>query len=174
MLYLLQISSKGGGSLSEKIKKGEDKAKFTLWEAETAYKITHQNPESGSKSNNGNGLGGGFKIPLGKDVKHVRNGKPHEDHLWGGVEVYKYHRSDLERDSEVYIPASVKGIWKHNKPSLYDVGVPMAQKSGPEKWWQPEAEVKKQLNGMPLDVAPAPLNPPNYESTAVGDGEMES
>ena len=33
---------------------------------------------------------------------------------------------------------------------------------------------KKQLNGMPLDVAPAPLNPPNYESTAVGDGEMES
>ena len=117
-------------------------------------------------------------LPKRSPIVQVYNGKPHEDHAWGGVEVYKYHRSDLDRDSELYIPASVRGIWKHTRPSLYDVGVPLQQmpdsmSSAANGEDEGEREVKKQLNGLPLDVAPAPLNPPSYKSSPAS-GEMES
>ena len=122
------------------------------------------------------------KMTTSKVIKHVFNGSPHEDHAWGGSEVYKYHRSDLDRDSDVYIPASVQGIWKHARPSLYDVGAPLPQKpdvkstgknvADDSSSTEQQGEIKKQVNGMPLDVG-APLNPPSYKSTSAS-GEMES
>ena len=63
-----------------------------------------------------------------------------------------YYRSDMDKDSEYYIPKSVRQSWRLLRPSLQDVGVPVPARKNPKESWQ---NVKKTKFGMPLEFSPA-------------------
>ena len=82
---------------------------------------------------------------------------------------YKYRRSDLDRDSELYIPASLRNRWKLYLPSRMAVGMPLAQEGSEnvaaetiQKW--EAGKTPPNLNGVPMDFFPNPIDPPNYKS----------
>ena len=75
-----------------------------------------------------------------------------------------YYRSDMDKNSEYYIPKSVRHSWHLLRPSLNEVGIPVPL---PKSSHQAE---KKTKFGMPLEFEPQ--NPPEYVSTkAVGELE---
>ena len=99
----------------------------------------------------------GMKLPRLK----TRNGIPES--------IYKYRRSDLDRDSELYIPASLRNRWKLYLPSRMAVGMPLAQEGNEnvaaetiQKWEAGKTPLN--LNGVPMDFFPNPIDPPNYKS----------
>jgi hypothetical protein len=96
----------------------------------------------------------------------------------GGKPVYSYYRSDMDRQSPYYVPPSLKHRWKYQQPSRFDVGAPLPQdgfkagggaeaRAGGEGGGSPH-----NLQGMPLDFFPTPLDPPMYETTKMDDGEI--
>ena len=99
----------------------------------------------------------GFKLPRLK----TKNGIPES--------MYKYRRSDLDRESELYIPASLRNRWKLYLPSRMAVGMPLAQEGNEnvaaetiQKWEAGKTPLN--LNGVPMDFFPNPIDPPNYKS----------
>ena len=99
----------------------------------------------------------GFKLPRLK----TKNGIPES--------MYKYRRSDLDRESELYIPASLRNRWKLYLPSRMAVGMPLAQEGNEnvaaetiQKW--EAGKTPPNLNGVPMDFFPNPIDPPNYKS----------
>ena len=62
---------------------------------------------------------------------------------------YKYRRSDLDRDSELYIPASIRNRWKYYIPSRMAVGMPLAQEG--DAHLPPESIKKWESGKTPLN-----------------------
>ena len=45
----------------------------------------------------------------------------------GGKPIYTYHRSDMDRESPLYIPPSLRQRWRVRFPSRFEVGSPLPQ-----------------------------------------------
>ena len=85
-----------------------------------------------------------------------------------GASTYSYYRSDYDRESDLYIPPSVRHRWRVQQPSRFDVGAPLPQdgfSAGSESGPPATAEALAQqhtLQGMPRDYSPGPIDPPVY------------
>ena len=91
-----------------------------------------------------------------------------------GASTYSYYRSDYDRESDLYIPPSVRHRWRVQQPSRFEVGAPLPQDgfsagsgsgSGAGSGSPMTAEALAQqhtLQGMPRDYFPGPLDPPVY------------
>ena len=78
-----------------------------------------------------------------------------DDSNWGGTETQRYYRSDLEQNSEYFIPTASRKSWTFHRPSRYEIGKPLPQA---------ETAGKNGPDGMPSDIFPSPLTPPVYTS----------
>ena len=110
----------------------------------------------------GSGSGSGSAV----DVTYMSHAHPKIPETWESRSS-PYYRSDMDKDSEYYIPKSVRQSWRLLRPSLQDVGVPVPARKNPKESWQ---NVKKTKFGMPLEFSPQ--NPPEYTSTKA-EGEIE-
>jgi hypothetical protein len=65
--------------------------------------------------------------------------------------------------------------WKYHRPSRFDVGAPLPQtgfKAAGSEGGGSESGVHN-LQGMPLDYFPTPLDPPTYATEKMEDGVIE-
>jgi hypothetical protein len=94
----------------------------------------------------------------------------------GGKPIYTYHRSDMDRESPLYIPPSLRQRWRVRFPSRFEVGSPLPQDgfkpAGGEAGGEAGGSPRHTLQGMPLDFFPNPIDPPIYTETKIEDGQI--
>lgn len=95
----------------------------------------------------------------------------------GGKPIYTYHRSDMDRESPLYIPPSLRQRWRVRFPSRFEVGSPLPQDGFKPAGGEAGGEAaggspRHTLQGMPLDFFPNPIDPPIYTETKIEDGQI--
>ena len=87
-----------------------------------------------------------------------------DDSSWDGKETQRYYRSDLDENSEYFIPTASRKSWTFHRPSRYDIGKPLPT--------QAETSGQKGPDGMPSDIFSSPLTPPVYTTKDASVGNQ--